>query len=212
MSITDITKKMQTLNLLQVRAARLGAQIQTRVQQMNADHDVGSFYLCCAQTGALIWGTGLLLEGIANALNCFEAEITGKGRDAWEDFGEGWNKFPGPTIENLRHVAIRVATLKSGLEETYQSCDVLEDGDAIAFVSCLIEQIVDVLSRHPRMPRLSYDEWSLIFADLRCRLEEQVTDLIEGKVDADDFIETAVEQSWSWNYDVDELPAERDIT
>jgi hypothetical protein len=66
--------------------------------------DVGPFLLRCRQTGRLFWPHGLPVEGIADALNCFERELwftrdldpkdearwNAALSQAWGDFGESW--------------------------------------------------------------------------------------------------------------------------
>jgi hypothetical protein len=66
---------MQTIpEFLQARAKKLGACIvvQKRWDDPPGRH-IGPFVLCCRETGEPIF-MGLPLEGLADALNCFERE------------------------------------------------------------------------------------------------------------------------------------------
>jgi hypothetical protein len=87
--------------------------------------------------------------------------------------------------------------LERALEEACWSCWVLDDRDAAPLVNRLIEQTIRALSRHPRMPRLSYDEWSLVLADLRRPFEEQLTDMIDNTVDIDEFMQAVIQEAHS---------------
>ena len=63
--------------------------------EMEEGIDYGPYRLCDAESGAHVWGTGLPLEGIVDALDCLERELQlpeGKIGDAWADFGSSWLK------------------------------------------------------------------------------------------------------------------------
>jgi hypothetical protein len=82
-----------TISLLEERASKLGCQITLRNGPLEEGIDHGPYMLCCAVTGARIWPTGLTIEGIAEALNCFERELQlpdDQKPGAWADFGSRW--------------------------------------------------------------------------------------------------------------------------
>jgi len=54
------------------------------------------------------------------------------------------------------------------------------------FVDALIDRIVVLLRRDPRMPRLPYEDWRLLFADVATRSLDELGELIEGKGDIDE--------------------------
>ena len=79
-------------NPLKQRAAELGCRIDVMFDgEMEEGIDYGFYRLCDAESGAHVWGTGLPLEGIVDALDRLEREQT-EGYDAWADFGSSWLK------------------------------------------------------------------------------------------------------------------------
>jgi hypothetical protein len=81
----------EMLNALQARAQQLGCFIATDESCNNSEIDLGPYVLRDAESGKDIWGTGLPVKGIAEALDCFERELQlPPGEDigaAWADFG-----------------------------------------------------------------------------------------------------------------------------
>jgi hypothetical protein len=66
--------------------------------------------------------------------------------------------------------------------------DELGEGDASGIVHEILEGVIAVLRRDPRMPKLSLLEWELLLADVGARCTENVTELIDGKVDLRDTV------------------------
>ena len=56
-------------------------------------------------------------------------------------------------------------------------------------VDRLIDRVVAVLRRDPRMPPLIGEEWRLLFADATARSREELGELIEGMGNIDDAAE-----------------------
>ena len=80
---------------LQARARKLEAYIAVMDAEEEPEEgiDFGQFLLFCGDGRHLIWGFGLPLEGIVDALNCLERERSlpyEKIGEAWRDFGAGW--------------------------------------------------------------------------------------------------------------------------
>jgi hypothetical protein len=83
------------LNLLAARARKLGCWIdQYGPEEMDPEVDKGPYLLKYAGLKDLVWETGLPLEGITDALDCYERELQlPEGADigkAWANFGLGW--------------------------------------------------------------------------------------------------------------------------
>ena len=91
-----MTSSREIPNPLEHRAAELGCRIDVICdEEMEDGFDYGPYRLCDAESGAHVWGTGLPLEGIADALDCLEHELqlpVEKIGDAWADFGCSWLK------------------------------------------------------------------------------------------------------------------------
>jgi hypothetical protein len=64
----------------------------------------------------------------------------------------------------------------------------LDRDDAHAFAERVIDLTIDVLRRQPHVSRRSYDDWTLLFADLRREIATELTKLIHGKVDFEEFV------------------------
>jgi hypothetical protein len=81
----------------------------------------------------------------------------------------------------------RRAATRAVLEEAAWHCEVLGPGAAAAFADGVLEFTIHTLKRNPCMPPLSYDEWWLLLADLRQRLQEHAAGFVGGMVDLDDY-------------------------
>jgi hypothetical protein len=66
--------------------------------------------------------------------------------------------------------------------------------DADLAVDGLLERVIRVLRRDPRMPVLTAEEWRFLFADAAARSRDEFGDLIEGKGDIDDAAEAIAEE------------------
>ena len=78
--------------------------------------------------------------------------------------------------------------------------DTLSQRDADAAVNTLVERIIVILRRDPRMPRLVNEEWRLLFADIAARSRDELGELIEGKGDIDeaaDAVGRALTERWT---------------
>jgi hypothetical protein len=64
--------------------------------------------------------------------------------------------------------------------------DTLTQRDADVFVDELIDKIIALLRRDPRMPVRTYEEWLLLFADVAGRARDDLGALVGGKGDIDD--------------------------
>lgn len=71
---------------------------------------------------------------------------------------------------------------------------VLTQHDADLAVDGLLERVIRVLRRDPRMPVLTAEEWRILFADAAARSRDELGDLIEGKGDIDDAAEAIAEE------------------
>ena len=92
-----MTSSREIPNSLEQRAAELDCRIDVMFDEEREEGiDYGPYYLCDAESGAHVWGTGLPLEGIADALDCLEREQT-KGYGAWADFGCSWLEATRPS-------------------------------------------------------------------------------------------------------------------
>jgi len=69
----------------------------------------------------------------------------------------------------------------------------LSHADADAAIDTLVERIIAVLRRDPRMPPLSGETWRLLFADAAARSRTELGDLIAGKGDIGDAADTIAE-------------------
>jgi hypothetical protein len=69
----------------------------------------------------------------------------------------------------------------------------LTQADADNAVNVLIDRIIKALRSDLRMPSLTVDAWSLLFADAAARSRDELGALIEGKGDIDDAAEHIVE-------------------
>jgi len=69
----------------------------------------------------------------------------------------------------------------------------LSHADADDTVDTLVERIIAVLRRDPRMPPLIGEQWRLLFADAAARSRTELGDLIGGKGDIDDAVDTIAE-------------------
>jgi hypothetical protein len=75
---------------LHVRAALLGCVIiEGNPDGLEPDDcDYGPWWLCDAESAHAIWGSGLSLDLIGEALDCLAKEHAGETLDAaWRDFG-----------------------------------------------------------------------------------------------------------------------------
>jgi predicted ATP-dependent protease len=72
--------------------------------------------------------------------------------------------------------------------------DGLAQSDADAAVQTLLDRVVAVLRRDPRMPRLTSEAWRLLFADTAARSRDELGALISGKVDLGEVITAIVEE------------------
>jgi hypothetical protein len=78
------------LAALQDRAQKLGCWIdQYDSWAMNPEINKGPYLLREIASDTPIWGWGLPLAGIVDALDCFERELHGVD-NAWANFGTGW--------------------------------------------------------------------------------------------------------------------------
>jgi hypothetical protein len=68
--------------------------------------------------------------------------------------------------------------------------DTLSQRDADIAVDKLVDRIVAVLRRDQRMPRFTYEEWRLLFADAAALSRDELGALIEGKGDISDAADT----------------------
>ena len=73
----------------------------------------------------------------------------------------------------------------------------LERGDAEVFVQWLLDSVIDLLRDDPVIPFRAVLAWELIFADLQREAEEELSELIEGKIDRyeiDEIVSSLVEE------------------
>lgn len=73
--------------------------------------------------------------------------------------------------------------------------DTLTENDADVAVDTLLDRVIAVLRGDERMPRLSREQWDLLFADAAARSKAELGELIEGKgdvVEAADAIANAL--------------------
>jgi hypothetical protein len=69
----------------------------------------------------------------------------------------------------------------------------LEQADADRVIDAVIERIIKVLRKDPRMPALCSDDYRVLFADVAARTREETGALINGKVDLAETVEAIVE-------------------
>jgi hypothetical protein len=72
--------------------------------------------------------------------------------------------------------------------------DTLDRGDAHEFADWVTDLIIHTLRQQPRMPRLSYDGWTLLLADLRQEVEAELVELIDGKADLDEVARAVADE------------------
>jgi len=69
---------------------------------------------------------------------------------------------------------------------------VLDRADAAQFADWFVESTILTLRKRPQLPKLSRDDWYLIFADLRERAEARLADLIDGAAPVEDYAREVV--------------------
>ena len=82
------------------------------------------------------------------------------------------------------------------LETCYDAitwADALDQADADAAVSEIIDRVIAVLQRDPRMPRLLNWEWRLLFADVESFSRIGLGNLINNRISAGAAIESIAE-------------------
>ena len=71
--------------------------------------------------------------------------------------------------------------------------ETLSQGDADAAVDTLVERIIAVLRRDPRMPPLTGEQWRLLFADAVAKSRDELGELVAGAADVDDVVDAIAE-------------------
>jgi hypothetical protein len=69
----------------------------------------------------------------------------------------------------------------------------LAQADADRTVQTLIDRVVAVLRRDPRMPPLDGETWRLLFGDVAARSRAELVELIEDKADLGSVVRAIVE-------------------
>jgi hypothetical protein len=92
---TDLNPKLP--GLLRARVKKLGLSVTViEPEHFQPGLDYGPFFLCDTE-GYHVWGSGLPAEGIEDALNCYERELSVESDEAipacWKNFGKGWVEF-----------------------------------------------------------------------------------------------------------------------
>jgi hypothetical protein len=70
----------------------------------------------------------------------------------------------------------------------------LAQADADRAVQTLIDRVVAVLRRDPRMPPLTSETWRLLFADVAARSRAELGELIEDKADISSVVRAIAEE------------------
>ena len=70
--------------------------------------------------------------------------------------------------------------------------DSFDQGEAAANADDIISDVIATLRRDPRMPALTRQDWELLLADQRQRIESDLTSYV-GWAPADDVIEAAAD-------------------
>jgi hypothetical protein len=77
--------------------------------------------------------------------------------------------------------------------------DGLTQADADDAVQTVIDRIIAVLRRDPRMPPLTSEAWRLLFADVASRSRAELGELIEDKADIGAIVRAIAKESSNWN-------------
>ena len=88
--------------------------------------------------------------------------------------------------EQMRRIRAARRMWHERFDQATWLCPALDAGDAGAFVDWLVDLAITALRKDPRMPRLLFDDWSLVLADWRRQAERELTTMIEDKVDRGD--------------------------
>ncbi len=79
---------------------------------------------------------------------------------------------------------------RSEISRAVENIAALNKRDAASLADRIIDGVIDALRRDPAIPPRSFADWSLVLADLRPRVAEQIDDVIGGHVNREKVLTT----------------------